>query len=228
MTAVLVLASTSRYRIALLQRLGLSFEAVAPGFDEREHDHALASLGPAGLALLLARGKARSIAPVVVEGTPPVAAATSSSQESGAAAGPWVLAADQVAVLGEGDPPTWRQLHKPGTPAAAVEQLLQLSGREHRLVTGVVLRHAGTGVEHEAVDEVVLHMRAFGRAEAQAYVDAFAPLDCAGSYRIEDRGITLMRAIEAVGPCGADPTSIEGLPLLLTAQLLRRAHLLPA
>jgi septum formation protein len=137
-----------------------------------------------------------------------------------------VLAADQVAVLGEGDPPRWRQLHKPGTHAAAVAQLLQLSGREHRLITAVVLRHAGTGVEHEAVDEVVLHMRAFDRAEAQAYVDAFAPLDCAGSYRIEDRGITLMRAIEARGPCGADPTSIEGLPLLLTAQLLRRAGVL--
>ncbi|MBK8236067.1 MAG: Maf-like protein [Deltaproteobacteria bacterium] len=222
----LVLASTSRYRRSLVERLGVPFTAMAPDFDERAHDDAFERLGPHAFALQLARGKAASVARALV-----AAAGTS----AGASATPvddagvrpradgrrWILAADQLALLPASADAPARVLHKPGTPAAAVEQLMTLAGREHRLVTAIVLRDDG-GTEHHGVDEVVLHMRAFGRAEAQAYVDACAPLDCAGSYRVEDRGITLFRAID-----GADPTSIMGLPLLLTASLLRDAGLLP-
>ncbi|MBK8713687.1 MAG: Maf family protein [Deltaproteobacteria bacterium] len=222
----LVLASTSRYRRSLVERLGVPFAAMAPDFDERAHDDAFERLGPHAFALQLARGKAASVARALVAaaGTSVGASATPADDADvcpRADGGRWILAADQLALLPAGADAPARLLHKPGTPVAAVEQLMTLAGREHRLVTAIVLRgHDGT--EHHGVDEVVLHMRAFGRAEAEAYVDACAPLDCAGSYRVEDRGITLFRAID-----GADPTSIMGLPLLLTASLLRRAGLLP-
>lgn len=219
MTPQLVLASTSRYRRTLVERLGVPFECVAPEFDERAHDDAFASLGPHAFALLLARGKAESVARALA--TASGTAATASATPAQPQLRRWILAADQLALLpATADAPA-QLLHKPGTRAAAVDQLMSLAGREHRLVTAIVLR-ALDGTEHHGVDEVVLHLRAFGRAEAQAYVEACAPLDCAGSYRVEDRGITLFRAID-----GADPTSIMGLPLLVTSGLLRSAGLLP-
>lgn len=222
----LVLASTSRYRRALIERLGVPFTAMAPEFDERAHDDAFERLGPHAFALHLARGKAASVARALATaaGTSAGASATplhGAGVRPGSDGGHWILAADQLALLPTDAGAPARLLHKPVTPVAAVDQLMTLAGREHRLVTAIVLRDE-VGTEHHGVDEVVLHMRAFGRAEAQAYVQACAPLDCAGSYRVEDRGITLFRAID-----GADPTSIMGLPLLLTARLLRGAGLLP-
>ena len=197
MTRPLVLASTSRYRHELLQRLDLPFLAAAPDFDERAEDHRFAALGPEGFALLLARGKAASLRTAHPQG--------------------WILGADQVAVL-----PPARLLHKPGTAERAVEQLMQLSGQVLHLVTGVVLLDAATGAEHQAVDRQALTLRSFARAEAEAYVTRHQPLDCAGSFRIEDAGITLFERID-----GADFTGIIGLPLLAVCRLLREVGLLP-
>ena len=91
----------------------------------------------------------------------------------------------------------------------------------HRLTTGVVLLHPARGECHEAVDEQRLTLRAFDRAEASAYVSRHRPLECAGSYRIEDAGIKLFERIE-----GHDHTGIIGLPLLAVCRLLRRVGLL--
>jgi septum formation protein len=197
MTRPLVLASTSRYRHKLLAQLDLPFAVAAPDYDERAQDHRFAELGPEGFALHLARGKAESL--------------------RGAHPDAWVLAADQVAVLSPGE-----LLHKPGTPERAVEQLLRASGRVMHLVTGVVLLDAATGAHQGALDRQALGLRSFGRAEAEAYVARHQPLDCAGSFRIEDAGITLFDRID-----GADFTGIIGLPLLAVCRLLRAVGLLP-
>jgi septum formation protein len=189
----LVLASGSPYRAQLLARLEIPFEVRVPDVDERVHDRRLATLGPAGLALAIARAKAASLG----------------RHDA------WVLAADQIAIV-DGE-----LLHKPGTPDAAVEQLMRLAGRTHALVTGVVLVHAATGAEHVGVDEHRLTMRAIEVEQARAYVRRHMPLDCVGSYRIEDPGIALFERIE-----GEDYTGIVGLPLLTVARLLRRAGLL--
>jgi septum formation protein len=192
----LILASTSRWRIELLGRLDLPFRSVAPPFDERAEDHRLAELGVADFALHLARGKARSVA----------------------SEGAWVLGSDQLAVLDEPGGP--EILHKPGTEARALEQLLRLRGRTHRLVTAVVLVRAD--VEFAAVDEQRLTMRSFDPAEAADYVARHRPIHSAGSYHIEDAGIRLFERLE-----GGDMTSIMGLPLLAVCRLLRAAGLLP-
>lgn len=195
----LILASTSRWRIELLARLELPFECMAPNFDERAEDHRLAELGPHAFALELARGKARSVAE--------------------AAPDAWVLAADQLAVLDEPEGPAL--LHKPGTEPRAVEQLMQLRGRTHRLISGVVL--ARGAIEHHELDEHHLTMRAFERTEAEAYVARHRPIDSAGSYHIEDAGIRLFERIDSRG---GDHTGIMGLPLLAVCRLLRAAGLL--
>ena len=61
-------------------------------------------------------------------------------------------------------------------------------------------------------------MRPFTRQEAATYVERHHPVDCAGSYRIEDAGIKLFARIES-----HDFTGIIGLPLMATCALLRRA-----
>ena len=194
----LLLASTSRFRAELLRRLGVAFDQAAPSFDERAHDHRFGELGAEAFAELLARGKAESLA----------------SNHPGH----HILAADQLAVLDEGEGPTL--LHKPSSPEAAVEQLLRLSGREHQLITAVVLR-APDGRVGLGFDRHLMRMRSFERAEAEAYVALRQPLDSVGAYHIEDEGIALFEAIE-----GRDFTGIIGLPLLTVAPMLRRAGLL--
>jgi len=191
----LVLASTSRYRAALLARLGVPFEQASPAeVDERSFDHLWDELGPAEYTLHLARAKAAAVARLHPEAL--------------------VLAADQVGVLAlEGRAV---RLDKPLTVERNVEQLMALSGREHQLVGGLVLWHGAGGREWTHVDRHALWMRAFTRAEAEAYVARWRPLDCAGGYRIEDAGIALFERI-----VGDDPTGIEGLPLITVARMLR-------
>jgi septum formation protein len=197
----LVLASTSRYRAQLLERLEISFGVAAPTADERALDPEFVGTTDEAFARLVARAKAHSLRDTVGDA--------------------WILAADQIAVLPVQPGIAARTLlHKPGSETAAVDQLLRLAGKTHRLVTGIALLHARTGRMLEADDVVELRMRSFDRAEASAYVAAHRPLDCVGSYRIEDAGIWLFDAVS-----GADPTSIMGLPLLRVCALLRAAGL---
>lgn len=195
----LLLASTSPYRRALLERIDVPFDVDAPSFDERTLDGELEHLGETELATRLALGKGRSLVPRWPHH--------------------WILAADQLGVL-PGDPP--RILHKAGTEDAAIDQLVAMAGTTHTLTTAVVLLPPGGGEPHIAVDRQRLTMRPFERAEAEDYVRRFRPLDSAGSYRIEDAGIRLFDRIE-----GEDATGIIGLPLLAVCRLLRRASLLP-
>jgi septum formation protein len=196
----LLLASTSRYRRSLLERLGVPFDVAAPAFDESAHDGAFDSLSDDAFALRLAEGKARSL--------------TASHPEH------LILAADQIATV---DTPTRTLLHKPGTVERAVAQLMQLAGKTHVLTTGVVLLDPRSGRMETAVDRQRLTMRRYGEDEARAYVESARPLDCVGAYRVEDAGIRLFEQIDA-----DDVTGIIGLPLLHVCRLLRRFDMLPA
>lgn len=190
----LVLASTSRYRRALLERLGLAFEAIAPPFDEEAHKQRHAHLSAEALSLELARGKALSVAATRPEAI--------------------VIGSDQIAVL-EG-----ARLDKPGTAEAACAQLRRLAGREHRLVTSVLVVQGARMIEH--IDVHTLRMRALDDAQIAAYVARDAPLDCAGSYRIESLGVALFETVR-----GEDATAVIGLPLAALARMLTQLGLDP-
>lgn len=105
----LVLASTSRYRRELLQRLGLAFEVAAPAVDEAPH----AGEAPATTAARLAQAKAAAL--------------------TGTHADAWVLGSDQVATLDQ------RTLGKPGGHDRALAQLMAMSGRSVEFLTAVCL-----------------------------------------------------------------------------------------
>ncbi len=191
--ARLVLASTSRYRRAQLQRLGLTFAAVAPPYQELPQS----GLDARQLVDHHAREKALALQAVAEY------------------AQDWILAADQgVVVDGPGGP---QLLGKPGSAEAAVAQLLQLAGQTHELRTTVALAVPGRTIEVRSTS-VQVTMRPMDRQWAEQYVALDQPLDCAGSYKIEAGGPWVIAACK-----GTDPTAIEGLPLLLVVDMLRGA-----
>lgn len=162
----LVLASTSRYRRALLERLGLEFEQEAPGVDE---DRLKAVVDdPRELAERLARAKAAAVA----ERCPNAV----------------VIGSDQVGALGD------ERLDQPGSPERAAEQLARLSGRTHELITAVCLRRGDEEWCH--TDVARLTARSLGPAEIERYVALDDPVDCAGSYKLERAGIALFERVE--------------------------------
>lgn len=180
----LILASTSPYRKSLLERLGVPFECIAPAVAET----ILPGEPPRGVAERLAQAKAQAVAVARPDAI--------------------VIGADQVATVDEA------VLGKPGSAAAAVEQLLRLQGRRHHLITALCMRHGEKEWRHTDVSQ--LTMWPLTRAEIQRYVDADSPVDCAGGYKLESGGIALFEAIET-----ADSTAIVGLPLLAVTRVLR-------
>ncbi len=162
----IVLASTSKYRRELLERLGLRFRCLAPAVDESELQEQ--DLDPATIASLLAIAKAESLI-----GLAPDAA---------------IIGSDQVVDL------DGQLLGKPGSHEAAVEQLQRMAGREHRLITAVAVWHQYRTRLH--IEVTKLQMRPLFRHEIERYVAFDKPFDCAGSYKIESQGIALFEQIE--------------------------------
>jgi len=185
---VLILASGSPYRRDLLARLALPFETLAPQLNE---DH-LAGEPPADRALRLALAKAQAVA----------------SRRAGA----FVIGSDQVAAAGDD------VLDKPGDAAHARAQLAALSGRSARFYTACTLIGGADGVHLAHVDTTTVVFRAIAAEEIERYVAHEQPYDCAGSFKVEALGISLIECIES-----QDPTALIGLPLIWLAGALRAA-----
>lgn len=166
----LVLASTSKYRRMLLERLGIPFDAVAPEVDESP----LPVEAPAATALRLAVAKARSVA--------------------GRHHDALIVGSDQVADC------DGRAVGKPGTHARAVAQLTELSGRTVVFHTGLALVDAASGDCQSALVDVRSTFRMLAPTEIEAYLRREQPYDCAGSVRSEALGIALFERIESDDP----------------------------
>ena len=185
----LILASASPRRRQLLQGLDLPVEITGVDVDETP---------PAGMpddqvAEHLARRKAA------------------------AWTGP--LARDQVLITADttvllDDPWGPHLLNKPVDDADARRMLALLSGRSHRVITGVCLRTAHT--LHSFADIAIVHFRALSAAEIAYYVERHHPLDKAGAYGVQDWiGYTAVDRIE-----GSFYT-VMGLPMHRVYQALR-------
>ncbi len=166
----LVLASTSRYRRELLQRLRLPFDVQAPEVDET----ALDGEAPAALALRLALAKAQAVA----------------SRRPSAV----VIGSDQVCDL------DGTAIGKPGSHARATAQLRQLSGRTAVFQTAVAVVRLDTGYAQVLLAPVTVRFRALGDAEIERYLRLEEPYDCAGSAKCETLGIALLDAIASDDP----------------------------
>jgi septum formation protein len=166
----LILASTSRYRRELLERLRLPFEAMAPETDETP----LPGEAPAQLAERLALAKARALATRFPDAV--------------------VIGADQVADV------DGHALGKPGTHARAVEQLRAMSGRTIVFQTALAVVREAIGFAQVRRAPVAVRFRALSDDEIETYLRTEQPYDCAGSAKCETLGIALLEAIDSDDP----------------------------
>ena len=166
----LVLASTSKYRKALLERLGLSFELGTPAVDERR----LAEETPPATALRLAILKARAL-----------------EERFGDAL---IVGSDQVAAVGS------ERLDKPGTHEHALVQLRRLSGQAADFHTAVALFDSRGKTMQSRVVPCRVTFRTLDEARIEAYLRREQPYDCAGSAKAEGLGIALIARIETDDP----------------------------
>jgi septum formation protein len=161
----LVLASTSKFRRALLDAAGVSYRAVSPEVEEI----APAGLSPRQLALHFAHLKAAAVArrfPAEL-----------------------VVGSDQTADLGG------KLLRKPQSREEARRQLSALEGTTHFLHAAVALHRLTPKLRRGAVESVRLQMRRLTRKQIEAYLDTDEWEGCAGGYRIEGRGIQLFETV---------------------------------
>lgn len=167
----LILASSSAYRRALLERLRLPFEVVAPNLDETP----LAGESAEQTALRLAECKAR-------------AAALQADRQA------LIIGSDQVAVV------DGVRLGKPGTRKAAVRQLQLMRGKKAVFHTAICLLDNASGKAQLASVPTTVALRSPSDAQIERYLDLEEPYDCAGSARIESLGIALTDGVESDDP----------------------------
>ncbi len=173
MTAIsrnLVLASTSPFRKALLERLGVAFETFSPQVDESR----LPGESADRLVLRLSEAKARAGAHAYPDAL--------------------IIGSDQVAVCGQ------EILGKPGDHGRAREQLAFLSGQRVSFYTGLCLYDAAAGVSKVDLVPYHVTFRQLETGQIERYLQAEQPYNCAGSFKSEGLGISLFERMEGEDP----------------------------
>ena len=166
----LVLASTSKYRRALLERLQLPFTVNGSLVDESHADDE----DPTALVHRLSKAKAEAVSSRYPDGV--------------------VIGSDQVAVRGR------ILLGKPLTPDRCFEQLRDASGQRVTFYTGVhVIDLRGRRYEAH-VDTTTVSFRTLSDAEIRNYIAKDQPFDCAGGFKVESLGISLFERIDSQDP----------------------------
>ena len=118
-----------------------------------------------------------------------------------------VLAADTIVVL------DGAVLGKPKDAADAVRMLRMLAGRTHRVMTGVTVRRGERTETRVEITDVTF--RALREKEIAAYVATGEPMDKAGAYGVQGKASIFVSGLRG------DYFNVMGLPLCLTAELLR-------
>ena len=166
----LILASTSRYRRELLERLRLPFEVISPQVDESPRP----GEAPQALATRLAMAKAQAVAALRPDAL--------------------VIGSDQVADL------DGQAIGKPGTHDRATAQLRLMRGREVTFQTAVAVVHAAAGFARVLLAPVRVRFRDLHDDDIERYLRLEQPYDCAGSAKCETLGIALLDAIDSDDP----------------------------
>ena len=181
-----ILGSASPRRRELLRQVGLSFKVVPSRLQEVNQS----GMEPHAHTIYYAEEKAREVAQRY-------------KQE-------WVLAADTIVVIDE------EILGKPADFKGAAAMLSRLSGRSHRVITGICLVHGEAGVGESDWVETRVFMRALRTEDIEGYIKTGEPMDKAGAYGIQGIGGCLISRIEG------SYSNVVGLPLYETVELLRR------
>jgi septum formation protein len=194
---MIVLASQSASRRAMLDAAGVAFEALPAGVDEDAAKAALADLSARDLADALAELKAIKV--------------------SARVPGVLVLGSDSLVVLADGT-----RLDKPVSREDAAEHLRRLSDGVHDLWSAAVVAEDGRAVWRH-VERARLHVRPLSYSFIDAYLDVEWPeiAGCVGCFRIEGPGVQLFDRIEG------SHFTILGMPLLPVLGYLRTRGVMP-
>ena len=166
----IVLASTSPYRRALLERLRLPFAVATPDTVET----ALPGEAARDTALRLAQAKARAVASSFPKAL--------------------VIGSDQVAEL------DGAHLGKPGNHGNAVAQLMAMRGKSVLFHTALALLNTASGAMQTADVPTTVQFRHYSEREIERYLELERPYDCAGSAKIEGLGIVLVERVTGDDP----------------------------
>jgi septum formation protein len=186
----LILASSSPRRRDILKQIGLDYEPVDINVDETIES----GVSPEKLALDIAKRKA-----------------IAASALSGDAA---VIAADTIVVLEDGT-----VLGKPQDGSEAVRMLERLQGAKHTVITAIALLNGSDGKLVAAYDKADVTFLPMSAGEIEWYVSTGEPLDKAGAYGLQEKGMMFVQKIEG------SPSSVIGLPVHLLYQLFKKAGL---
>jgi len=186
----LILASSSRYRRELLERLRIPFDVITPDIDETPLDRET----PEATAVRLSIAKARAAAARVIN-----------------ASGALVIGSDQVATC------DGRQIGKPGTHDNARVQLQSMRGKSVEFHSALCLFDSRTDHLQSADIVTRVQFRELSDAEIEAYLLAETPYDVAGSAKSEGLGIALVDAIHSDDPTALVGLPLIALSRMLRA-----------
>jgi septum formation protein len=182
----IVLASASPRRKELLEKIGLAFKVDPSDFPE----DLTPGLKPEKMVINISQGKAR-----VVSSKYPDAL---------------IIAADTIGVV------RGHIIGKPHTSVEAVKMLTLLSGKSHRVITGLTILDSATQKIVSKTVETRVYFKRLRAGEIAAYVRTGEPLDKAGAYAIQGLGSLLVEKIHG------DYYNVMGLPLNALSQILKK------
>lgn len=192
----IILASQSPRRKQLLEWAEVPFEIVVKSTDETYPE----GLAVEEIPIYIARQKAMAVKNALIEeGRTEIETKI-------------ILAADTVVVLDE------QIIGKPSDRQDAVNILTALSGRTHRVITGVIIRVGDKELAFSDVTSVVFHT--LTRSQIEFYVDKYQPYDKAGAYAIQEWiGVVGIKSVTG------DFYNVMGLPVSRVVQELQNLHL---
>lgn len=182
----LVLASGSPRRVRLLNEANISFRQIIPDIDEKNSKH----LKPGELATFLAREKSNAVLEQARDNE-------------------FILGCDTIVILGE------QILGKPSSRKDAVQMLQRLSGNRHTVCSAIALLVASGEIVSD-LELTDVYFKAVSSEEIEEYVNTGEPLDKAGAYGIQDRGVFL------VDRFAGNIDNVIGLPMALLDKLAGR------
>ncbi|MCW8900206.1 MAG: Maf-like protein [Gammaproteobacteria bacterium] len=166
----LILASTSPFRKAILDKLGIDFDIASPDVDET----ALKNETPQQLVERLSIAKAKAVA---------------DKNESAL-----VIGSDQVSVINN------EIIGKPHTHENAIKQLQNASGKTVTFYTGLCLYNSSTDEYQSEVVPFNVVFRQLNDQQIESYLKKETPYNCAGSFKSEALGIVLFEKLEGEDP----------------------------